>query len=70
MYRGHVTTSFRCLAAVLLLAHAACSSRVPDASGTPAAEYLYLWTASADSTQPDFLAVLDVTEVGAATDGW
>ncbi|MCC6317902.1 MAG: hypothetical protein IT361_09445 [Gemmatimonadaceae bacterium] len=24
--------------------------------------YLYLWTASADSTQPDFLAVLDVTE--------
>jgi hypothetical protein len=25
-------------------------------------EYLYLWTASADSTQPDFLAVLDVTE--------
>jgi hypothetical protein len=27
-----------------------------------AAEYLYLWTASADSTQPDFLAVLDVTE--------
>jgi hypothetical protein len=27
-----------------------------------AAEYLYLWTASADSSQPDFLAVLDVTE--------
>jgi hypothetical protein len=25
-------------------------------------EYLYAWTASADSTQPDFLAVLDVTE--------
>ena len=25
-------------------------------------EYLYLWTGSADSTQPDFLAVLDVTE--------
>jgi hypothetical protein len=25
-------------------------------------EYLYVWTASADSTQPDFLAVLDVTE--------
>ncbi len=24
-------------------------------------EYLYLWTASADTTQPDFLAVLDVT---------
>ena len=25
-------------------------------------DYLYLWTASIDSTQPDFLAVLDVTE--------
>jgi len=25
-------------------------------------EYLYLWTGSSDSTQPDFLAVLDVTE--------
>lgn len=31
----------------------------PPASGR---EYLYLWTASTDSTQPDFLAVLDVTE--------
>jgi hypothetical protein len=28
---------------------------------TPAA-HLYLWTASADATQPDFLAVLDITE--------
>jgi hypothetical protein len=27
-------------------------------------EYLYLWTASADSTRPDFLAVLDVTDRG------
>lgn len=26
-----------------------------------AREYLYLWTASADSTQPDFLAVVDIT---------
>jgi hypothetical protein len=25
-------------------------------------QYLYLWTASADESQPDFLAVLDVTE--------
>ncbi|MBA2632357.1 MAG: hypothetical protein H0U86_05075, partial [Chloroflexi bacterium] len=31
-------------------------------TATATAEYLYLWTASADSTQPDFLAVLDVTE--------
>lgn len=39
-----------------LLALAACAPR-----GEPARDYLYLWTASADSTQPDFLAVLDVT---------
>ena len=32
------------------------------AQSAPAPEYLYLWTASADSTEPDFLAVLDVTE--------
>jgi hypothetical protein len=32
------------------------------AAQSPAPEYLYLWTASEDSTQPDFLAVLDVTE--------
>ena len=32
------------------------------AQSAPAPEYLYLWTASEDSTQPDFLAVLDVTE--------
>ena len=34
----------------------------PAQQAAAAAEYLYLWTASADSTQPDFLAVLDVTE--------
>ena len=28
----------------------------------PTAQHLFLWTASADATQPDFLAVLDVTE--------
>ncbi len=36
------------------------------ASGGSAAEYLYLWTASADTTQPDFLAVLDVSESAGA----
>jgi hypothetical protein len=41
----------------------ACSSRPPaQPAPAPAADYLYLWTGSADSTQPDFLAVLDVTE--------
>jgi hypothetical protein len=34
----------------------------PAQQPAAAAEYLYLWTASADSSQPDFLAVLDVTE--------
>ncbi|HEX6104927.1 MAG TPA: hypothetical protein VFZ26_05045 [Gemmatimonadales bacterium] len=34
----------------------------PAANPAPAPEYLYLWTGSADSTQPDFLAVLDVTD--------
>jgi hypothetical protein len=28
----------------------------------PPADHLYLWVASADTTQPDFLATLDVTE--------
>jgi hypothetical protein len=45
------------LAALLLLA--ACGTRTERAAP---AEYLYVWSASADSTQPDFLAVLDVTE--------
>lgn len=44
-----------------LLALASCGSRTA-ADSPRASEYLYLWTGSADSTQPDFLAVLDVTE--------
>jgi len=49
---------------VALITLAACPSAVADpAHGAP--QYLYLWTASADKSQPDFLAVLDITE----TDG-
>ncbi len=49
------------LSAVALIALAACTSRSPEpADSSP--QYLYLWTASADKAQPDFLAVLDVTE--------
>ena len=49
-------------AAVLLVAPA-CGPRPPAAPPAPAVrEYLHLWTGSADSTQPDFLTVLDVTE--------
>ncbi len=45
----------------LLITTVACGTS-GDAPATAAPEYLYLWTASADSTQADFLAVLDVTE--------
>ena len=41
----------------------ACSPRAPGPAGAQA-QYLYLWTASDDVAQPDFLAVLDVTEDG------
>lgn len=55
-----MTTSLK-VAAVMLLALAACTAR-PEDSPASSPSYLYLWTAAADSTQPDFLAVLDVTE--------
>jgi hypothetical protein len=49
-----------CLASGLL-ALVACNPQTGNPA--PAArDYLYVWTASADSTEPDFLAVLDVTE--------
>jgi hypothetical protein len=47
--------------AAALFALAACGPG-PAPQPAPAPAYLYLWTASADSAQPDFLAVLDVTE--------
>jgi len=51
----------RPLSALMLLALAACGS---DSSGPEMSprQYLYLWTAADGGTQPDFLAVLDVTE--------
>ncbi len=41
-----------------------CSIAVLGSCAAPeeSREYLYAWTAGADSTQPDFLAVIDVTE--------
>ena len=39
---------------------AAFSARVLPAQTRASSDYLYLWSGSADSTQPDFLAVLDV----------
>jgi hypothetical protein len=54
--RGSTAGRFSFASLILL---AACNSRQPASA---ARDYLYLWTASADSTRPDFLAVLDVTE--------
>jgi hypothetical protein len=48
------------LLAPLLLTLIACAPKAEPVAAPR--DYLYLWTASADSTQPDFLAVLDVTE--------
>jgi hypothetical protein len=44
-----------------LLALVACAPAPADRPSADA-DYLYLWTASADSTQSDFLAVLDVSQ--------
>jgi 56kDa selenium binding protein (SBP56) len=49
-------------AAFAVMGGFACAAPV---SADPLPQYLFLWTASADKAQPDFLAVIDVTE----TDG-
>jgi hypothetical protein len=54
-------THWRRLRTTWSLALLACGP-APAQQPSATAEYLYLWTASADSSQPDFLAVLDVTE--------
>lgn len=58
-------TQVLALATSALLACAPTTSVQPPATSVqqPASrDYLFLWTASADSTQPDFLAVMDITE--------
>jgi hypothetical protein len=48
------------LRAVLILCAITCASPLrAQTMSKPSSEYLYLWTGSADSTQPDFLAVID-----------
>jgi len=59
----------RALVATVLGVTAACSPATPGATAVDASlpsDYLFAWTASADTTQSDFLAVLDV---GASGDG-
>ena len=63
VYRGAMMTARSC-AAVLLGTLCACTAPGPEPASPPAADYLYLWTASADAAQPDFLAVLDVSDRG------
>ena len=55
------TLLHRCLAALALTTVMAFGPSA-CAPATDSPDYLYLWTASADPAQPDFLAVLDVTE--------
>lgn len=43
-----------------LLACAPAGESAPSSTPSAGGDYLYLWSASADSTAPDFLAVLDV----------
>jgi hypothetical protein len=53
--------------ALLLLIAAASASAQPARQGAATAagsDYLYLWSSSSDSTQPDFLAVYDVRDRG------
>jgi hypothetical protein len=59
----NVQTSGRTLTlrALVLIALMWCSSCATEPTSAKP-QYLYLWTASADESQPDFLAVLDVTE--------
>ena len=54
---------FRHHAVLAVLVLCACAPSTGRLAGAQA-QYLYLWTASDDATQPDFLAVLDVTEGG------
>lgn len=56
---GALTGALTCSLAFALTG---CSPARPPEAAAPTPQYLYLWTASSDSTQPDFLAVLDVTE--------
>ncbi len=56
-------TSMSRFAVLALFALASCTPSPKEESAADS-EYLYLWTAGADSTQADYLAVLDVTPDG------
>ena len=55
-------------AIALLVGVLGCGQHAPEQpapSPSSARDYLYVWTASADTTAPDYLAVVDVTDEGA-----
>jgi hypothetical protein len=53
-----------CLIAIAALAACAPRAQAPAPSALRSPQYLFLWTAAPDTTRPDYLAVLDVTERG------
>jgi hypothetical protein len=61
-----IASSVRWLRFALTGVVAACSAGTPDSASrdTISSDHLFVWTAAADSTQPDFLAVLDVRAQG------
>lgn len=57
----------RLTSAAFLIAVSACGPATPHISppdASPSSHHLFVWTAAADSTQPDYLAVLDVRAEG------
>jgi len=50
----------RILSGIALLLPSIAQAQMPAVRATRSSDYLYLWTASKDSTRPDFLAVVDV----------
>jgi hypothetical protein len=67
MRHSSVPAAHRLRFATLVAVIASCSPGAPDSAsrdGTNASDHLFVWTAGADSTQPDFLAVLDVRAEG------
>jgi hypothetical protein len=61
-----IASPVRWLRFALIGVVAACSAGTPDNASrtTVSSDHLYVWTAAADSTQPDFLAVFDVRAEG------
>jgi len=50
----------RILSGIALLLPSIAQAQMPAVRAISSSDYLYLWTASSDSTRPDFLAVVDV----------